>query len=82
MARPEYFRDEMIRGAFKSYSHEHFFKMMGPTQTEKRDVMLIEAPLGPIGKIAETLFLSTYMRTFLRKKNAELKRLIEAPGGN
>ena len=30
MRKPSYFRDEMVSGAFKSYSHEHFFEAAGP----------------------------------------------------
>jgi len=64
MQKPIYFRDEQIFGAFKSFSHEHHFKAITPHQTEKTDLMLIEAPLGLLGKIAETCFLKIYMTTF------------------
>jgi ligand-binding SRPBCC domain-containing protein len=77
MEKPSYFRDEMISGAFKSFSHEHHFKRIGEGLTEKRDVMRFEAPLGLFGRLAEILFLRRYMEVFLRKKNLELKKLIE-----
>lgn len=77
MKKPDYFRDEMIRGAFKTFRHEHIFKELGPGKTEKLDRMYIEAPLGLVGRLAEILFLGKYMRSFLRKKNQDLKALIE-----
>jgi ligand-binding SRPBCC domain-containing protein len=78
MVRPTYFRDEMLKGAFKTFSHEHRFEKIEERKTEKLDVMCIEAPFGPIGRLAEILFLKAYMRAFLRKKNHDLKRIIEA----
>lgn len=77
MDKPKYFRDEQISGAFKTYSHEHFFREIEPNKTEKTDLMVIEAPFGFIGKIAEILFLNRYMSKFLRKKNQALKAIIE-----
>jgi len=79
METPKYFRDEQVFGTFKTFSHEHYFRAIGPDQTEKMDVMRIEAPFGPIGKIGEFLFLKKYMTVFLRKKNQDLKSLIEIP---
>jgi ligand-binding SRPBCC domain-containing protein len=81
MRKPSYFRDEMVSGAFKSYSHEHFFEAAGLGRTLKRDVMLIEAPLGPLGWLVERMFLGRYMRTFLRRKNDDLRRLLESGTG-
>jgi ligand-binding SRPBCC domain-containing protein len=77
MEKPYYFKDEQIFGAFKTFSHEHRFNKLGPNQTEKTDIMKIEAPLGVIEKIGERIFLKKYMTAFLIKKNKELKELIE-----
>lgn len=77
MTKPTYFRDEMISGAFKTFSHEHHFRAIATDKTEKKDVMWIEAPLGFLGKLAEVLFLARYMRKFLQKKNAALKEIVE-----
>ena len=77
MIAPTYFRDELVHGAFKSYAHEHHFAKLGENRTEKRDVMTLEAPLGPLGRLAEVLFLKRYMTVFLRKKNSDLKVLLE-----
>ncbi len=77
MKKPRYFRDEMIKGIFKSFVHEHIFTEVSSGKTEKKDVILLEAPFGLFGKIAERLFLQNYMRTFIRKKNKDLKQIIE-----
>ncbi len=77
MERPHYFRDEMVFGVFKSFSHEHIFNKISSSKTEKKDILLLEAPLGSLGKIAEKLFLQNYMRTFLRRKNEDFKQIVE-----
>jgi ligand-binding SRPBCC domain-containing protein len=77
MERPHYFRDEMIKGAFKKFSHEHFFTQIESGRIQKRDVLRIAAPWGPVGYIVEWLFLSRYMKRFLVEKNRSLKKIIE-----
>src|SRR4051812_28846046 len=62
--KPSYFRDEMVFGAFKSFSHEHRFRSLAANRTEKRDLMRIAAPLGLLGKLAEKIFLKRYMTSF------------------
>jgi ligand-binding SRPBCC domain-containing protein len=73
---PAMFRDEMVSGAFKSITHIHEFEPEGGG-TRMRDTLLIVAPLGPLGWIAERLFLARYMRNFLTRRNAALKRIAE-----
>ncbi len=78
MEKPSYFRDEMIKGAFKQMSHDHFFEHLGPNRTLKRDVFCFSAPLGFLGFLAERIFLRHYMTRFLKTKNLEFKRILEA----
>lgn len=80
MDRPRSFRVEMVRGAFKSMRHDHLFRSLGDGRTKKSDVLEIEAPLGPLGRLMEVLFLEAYMRRFLRRKNADLKAILERAG--
>jgi ligand-binding SRPBCC domain-containing protein len=75
--RPHHFRDSMVRGAFARFDHDHYFE---PTNgnTLLRDVFDYRAPLGPLGWLAERLFLSAYMRRFLSIRMRELKVLAES----
>jgi ligand-binding SRPBCC domain-containing protein len=75
--RPHHFRDSMVRGAFASFDHDHFFTP-ADNGTLLRDVFDYRAPLGPLGWVAERLFLSAYMRRFLLARMRELKRLAES----
>ncbi len=74
---PRHFRDTMTRGAFKRIDHDHFFEDAGGG-TVMRDVFDYEAPFGVLGRIAERLFLTAYMRRFLEARNRELKALAES----
>ncbi len=75
-SEPTHFRDEMIKGAFSTMKHDHYFEMIGDN-TEVRDVFEYNAPLGLLGKIAEKVFLTRYMRNFLIKRNLILKHVAE-----
>ena len=75
--RPDNFADEMGFGAFKSMSHTHKFIQLSENETEMIDVLNFRAPLGPLGRLAEWLFLTRYMRRFLIERNQVLKELAE-----
>ena len=76
MDRPRRFSDEMVRGAFKTFEHDHEFREVGGG-TEMVDVIRLAAPLGPLGWLAERLFLGAYMRRFIIKRAEILKQLAE-----
>ena len=75
--RPRHFRDIMISGAFKSMVHDHEFADH-PAGTSMRDRFEFASPLGILGKIADWLFLASYMRRFIVRRNGVLKRLAES----
>ncbi|APG59336.1 SRPBCC family protein [Christiangramia salexigens] len=74
--RPYFFVDEMVKGAFKSIRHEHYFERTNDG-TLMRDVFKFEAPLGVFGWAASTLFLKSYMTNFLKGRNKTLKEYAE-----
>lgn len=73
---PNYFRDEMLQGAFKSIYHEHFFSYEN-NQTLMIDVFKYEVPYGWIGAAFDYLVLNKYMATFLQKRNNIIKQYAE-----
>jgi ligand-binding SRPBCC domain-containing protein len=75
---PRRFTDEMVRGAFRRFRHEHQFL---PTDggTEIVDRFDYTSPLGPLGWLADNLFLRRYMSRLLRDRNAYLKQVAESP---
>jgi ligand-binding SRPBCC domain-containing protein len=77
--RPHRFVDEMVTGAFKSLRHEHSFNaVQGGTQMI--DVFEYRSPLGPLGRMADVLFLRGYMRSLLTMRNQHIKAAAEATG--
>jgi len=77
MHRPSYFKDEMIKGIFHSFTHEHHFSEIDASSTLKKDIIEFSAPLGLLGAIAERLFLRNYMTKFIQRKNSDFKALLE-----
>jgi ligand-binding SRPBCC domain-containing protein len=77
--RPRHFRDEMVRGAFASFEHDHYFE---PHQegTMMREVFAYRSPLGVLGRVADVLFLEAYMRRFLTTRADVLKQFAENDG--
>lgn len=75
--RPRWFVDEMVRGAFKEFTHVHEFRP-APAGTLMIDTFRYTAPLGPLGRFADVVFLCRYMRGLLRERGLHLKRLAEA----
>lgn len=75
--RPRHFRDSMVRGAFLRFDHDHVFE---PSDggTRMRDVFDYHAPGGWLGRLAERLFLTRYMRRFLVERNRIIQRVAES----
>jgi ligand-binding SRPBCC domain-containing protein len=74
---PNRFVDEMVRGAFRRFRHEHQF-LAAEGGTEMVDIFDYTSPLGPLGRLADGLFLRRYMTRLLRERNAYLKRAAES----
>jgi ligand-binding SRPBCC domain-containing protein len=74
--RPRRFVDEMVKGAFTSLRHVHEFIVEGPSVL-MRDTLTWRSPLGFLGAIADKLFVEGHMRTFMVKKQSELKAYAE-----
>jgi ligand-binding SRPBCC domain-containing protein len=75
--RPTYFADVMLRGAFRSMEHHHYFEPSNGG-TVMRDVFNFVSPLGPLGRVADFLFLERYMRRFLIERNRAIKATAES----
>jgi ligand-binding SRPBCC domain-containing protein len=74
---PHFFADEMVKGAFKSFRHEHHFKASS-SGTLMTDLFDFEAPLGFLGQFANLLFLTKYMTQLLQKRNKTIQKIAES----
>ncbi len=77
MQRPDFFVDEMVQGAFKSFKHEHRF-LETDGITNMMDKFTYTSPLGVLGKLADVLFLEQYMTQLLLKRNEVVKEFAES----
>ncbi len=75
--RPHRFVDEMVRGPFSSFRHEHRFQAEGGG-TLMTDTVDVRMGLGPIGPVADAL-AGAYLRRLLTIRNVTIKR--QAEGG-
>jgi ligand-binding SRPBCC domain-containing protein len=76
---PSYFQDTMLRGAFRSMQHDHYFRTLPDGRTEMRDIFRFAAPIPLLGRITETLVLRRYMQSLLRERNGVIKQIAESP---
>lgn len=74
--RPSFFQDQMTKATFQSLVHDHLFEQQ-TGGTLMIDELSFAAPYGPLGWIAERLFLGSHLRRFLVKRGIALKQLAE-----
>lgn len=79
---PRLFVDEMLRGPFARMRHSHEFAETA-AGTRMTDVLDFASPLGPLGRLADALFVELHMRAFLERRAAwmrdEAERLAAVP---
>lgn len=73
---PFHFRDEQIKGPFKSMAHDHYFEEKDGFVVMS-DTFVFKSPLGILGRIADRLFLTKYMTNLLIKRNQTIKDFAE-----
>ncbi len=74
---PTYFADEMVKGVFKSFRHEHYFSKVNNTVV-LRDIFEYRSPFGILGRFVDFLFLKNYMKRFLLERNKVIKAYAES----
>ncbi len=75
--RPDRFQDKMVSGAFSGFTHDHFLEQT-TSGTLFKDIFDYSSPLGPIGVLADILFLEKYMTRLLNERNQIIKRAAES----
>lgn len=74
--KPFHFRDEQVKGAFKSFKHDHYFEQKGDLVL-MTDVFDYESPFGILGKCFNKLVLTKYLTGFLTHRNNMIKEFAE-----
>ena len=78
LERPRRFVDEMVRGPFSTYRHEHLFHE-GGQGTRMMDRVEMRSPGGPVHGIPDRI-VGPYLRRLLASRNEEIKREAERTG--
>jgi len=74
---PHSFTDEMVEGAFRSIKHRHLF-YSADGKTVMKDIFHFESPVGILGRLANYLFLTRYMKRLLEQRNDVIKKAAES----
>lgn len=74
---PFLFEDIQVSGAFASFKHVHRFEAIAGG-TRMIDEFDYRSPLGPLGRLADALFLERYMRDLLLDRASFLKTVAES----
>ncbi len=75
--RPFYFRDEQVKGVFKSIIHEHYFENLNG-DTVMKDIFKFRSPLGVLGHVVDRLLLTNYLKQLLYTRNMVIKDFAES----
>lgn len=71
LERPSRFVDEQVRGPFARFRHEHLFEP-ADGGTRMTDNVAFDAPLGPLGDLAEAVALRRRLRHLIEVRNEAL----------
>ena len=74
---PRFFIDEMVKGAFKGFRHEHHYKAVNEG-TIMTDIFDYQSPFGIFGKLVDLIVLKKYMTKLLIKRNDTIKEFAES----
>jgi ligand-binding SRPBCC domain-containing protein len=74
---PAQFTEEMLKGPFKSFKHEHYFDTISG-KTLMKDVLKFESPASMFGKKVNFEYLERYLENYLEKRNNALKIFAES----
>jgi ligand-binding SRPBCC domain-containing protein len=77
MNRPLSFADEMVKGMFDHWHHLHKFESLEDGKTRMIDLVDYASPLGPLGKIIDSVYLEGYMTKILVEHNGHIKKVAE-----
>ena len=72
----ETFTDKMIKGDFKFFEHQHFFKP-ADNGTIVIDIINYETPYGLIGQLVNKFYLHSYLEQLIENRNKVIKQYAE-----
>ncbi len=77
---PSRFRDRMTRGLLRHFAHLYEFRPLPDGRCLMSDELQVEAPFGPLGLVAERLYLIRRMEYLVRQRLDRIKTVAEGDG--
>jgi ligand-binding SRPBCC domain-containing protein len=74
------FVDEQEQGPFKYWRHAHEFEAMDAKTTRVLDRITYRVPLGPIGWIADRIYVRPKLAALFRHRHDQLRKRFGGPG--
>jgi ligand-binding SRPBCC domain-containing protein len=74
---PRYFQDRMLKGAFKSFVHDHHFNHSNG-ETLMVDTLEFRSPFGFLGRVVDALILKNYLKRLLKQRSSSIKVAAES----
>ncbi|MEM7571841.1 MAG: SRPBCC family protein [Bacteroidota bacterium] len=71
-----YFIDDQIAGPFSLWHHEHHFRAIDEQTTEMHDILHYRVPLGPLGVIANWLFVKRQIKGIFTYRAQAISELL------
>ena len=78
LEEPTLIVDEMLRGPFSLWRHEHRFAELPGGRTRLTDHVTYELPGGPLGRLANALLGRRLLLATFRSRQARTRRVLEA----
>jgi ligand-binding SRPBCC domain-containing protein len=75
--RPRHFRDEMTRGFFRSFVHDHVFVEDGDA-TVMRDTLVFSSKFGPLSWLLSRYVLAPHLTKLLKARNGFIRQVGES----
>ncbi len=72
-----FFEDKMLKGAFKSMVHQHYFEAINE-ETVMKDVFTYQTPYNIFGKLFDVFILKRYMTRLLKQRNEHIKQKVRS----
>ena len=71
------FVDVQASGPFASWRHEHHMAETGPGTSRLTDIIIYRAPFGPLGLLADWLFVRRQLESMFRHRHAVTRQSLE-----
>ena len=75
IAHHRYFIDDQRVGPFALWHHQHHFRALDDHRTEMHDILHYQAPLGPLGSVADRLFVRRQVEGIFSAREEAIRRI-------